>query len=515
MKKILSIIIILALMMSLSTFIAASATTLIAPTRVVTFTSSGPSNAPSAWTYNDAPITRQQYDAEINRIYQGATERLISFDVSRRSGTTENGMTRAAAISRLQGEQAPWGAEYLAALNRSFGNNMTDFTWAGNSVSLRDITGNGTPDLIFAAGDSLISFFVYSFDGTRANRIIYIEHLEAHVSNNNHDVYFTRDGTLIVRGGNGGDDGHGMFSRDTFHIFGNLAPSTPPSPTPSSPISVYFDGTRLSFDVPPQMIDGRVLVPLRTIFEALGADVNWNEATRTITATRDDTTVVLTIGNTTATVNGQSITLDVPPQVIDGRTLVPLRFVAESFGVTVDWNGETRTVTISSLPTGATPSVPPQTPPPQTTGLAINPEPFDIMGMTFNQIVSRQGSVVSEDWFMGSYVYRHENGLGYYAYFYSQPGESSRPIESESDRANSRLFVIHMRAQNLFLNSFETLNRNDFQEAFGVTVSEIWRNEMDDTYGFSFTYRNVIVAVPCERDGTVRSNSAVGLQQAP
>ena len=87
---------------------------------------------------------------------------------------------------------------------------------------------------------------------------------------------------------------------------------------------------------------------MRAIFEALGASVDWNGAAQTVTATNGDTVVRLTIGSATATVNGVSVTIDQPGVVVNGRTLVPLRFVAESFGVSVNWNGATRTVTITS-----------------------------------------------------------------------------------------------------------------------------------------------------------------------
>jgi len=128
-------------------------------------------------------------------------------------------------------------------------------------------------------------------------------------------------------------------------------PTTPPpapTPTATSGISVLLNGSELSFDVPPQTVDGRTLVPLRAIFEALGAEVNWNDSTQTITGTKGDTTVVLPLGSTTPTVNGQTVTIDVPAMVQNGRTLVPLRFVAEALGVVVDWNPSTRTVTITS-----------------------------------------------------------------------------------------------------------------------------------------------------------------------
>ncbi len=113
-------------------------------------------------------------------------------------------------------------------------------------------------------------------------------------------------------------------------------------------IKVILDGSELMFDVPPQIVEGRTLVPLRIIFEALGAEVDWNGETRTVTATKADTTVKMTVDDATVYVNETAVTLDVPPQIIDDRTLVPARAVAESFDADVAWNGEERIVTISS-----------------------------------------------------------------------------------------------------------------------------------------------------------------------
>ncbi|MCL2200526.1 MAG: stalk domain-containing protein [Oscillospiraceae bacterium] len=145
--------------------------------------------------------------------------------------------------------------------------------------------------------------------------------------------------------------GQGFPSNRVIPIYSFATDIRQPSTTESelvTDIYVVLDGTRIIFDVPPQVVDGRTLVPLRAIFEALGAEVNWNEATQTVTATKGDTTVVLPIGSTSPTVSGQTVTIDVPASVLNGRTLVPLRFVAESFGVSVDWNSDTRTITITS-----------------------------------------------------------------------------------------------------------------------------------------------------------------------
>lgn len=114
-------------------------------------------------------------------------------------------------------------------------------------------------------------------------------------------------------------------------------------------IQVLLDGKQLSLDVPPTIINGRTLVPLRVIFEAMGADIEWNNTTKTVTAQKDATSIMLSIGNTTATVNGQPILLDVAGVVVDGRTLVPARFIAESLGADVQWNSEQRSVVIRTI----------------------------------------------------------------------------------------------------------------------------------------------------------------------
>lgn len=114
---------------------------------------------------------------------------------------------------------------------------------------------------------------------------------------------------------------------------------------------VILDGRELSFDVPPAVENGRTLVPLRSIFEALGASVQWDATTQTVTATKGDVAIHLVIGGQ-AKRNGVPVALDVPAKVIDGRTMVPLRFVSEAMGADVVWNGDTQTITISGKAIG-------------------------------------------------------------------------------------------------------------------------------------------------------------------
>lgn len=116
----------------------------------------------------------------------------------------------------------------------------------------------------------------------------------------------------------------------------------------SNDIKVAIDGEYVEFDVQPQLINDRTMVPLRAIFEALGTDVDWINETQTVIATKDGVTVKASIGSTEMYIDDDVRTMDVAPMLIGGRTLVPVRFVAEAFDCDVDWDGENNTVNITS-----------------------------------------------------------------------------------------------------------------------------------------------------------------------
>ena len=118
--------------------------------------------------------------------------------------------------------------------------------------------------------------------------------------------------------------------------------------------TVYLNGEKMTFDAEPFIQDDRTFVPLRAIFEAVGASVIWDQDTLTVLATKaqegdkDDSSVVVQINNPTAFVNSEAVELDAPARVINDRTFVPLRFVVESLGEKVDWNQEELRVDITT-----------------------------------------------------------------------------------------------------------------------------------------------------------------------
>lgn len=116
-------------------------------------------------------------------------------------------------------------------------------------------------------------------------------------------------------------------------------------------ITVSVFGKNIDFVDAKPYIDAqssRTLVPMRIIFEALNAVVDWQPETRTVVATTENRIVTLVIDSDEATVNGEKITLDQNAVIKDDRTMVPLRFVAESLNLTVDWSAENRHITISA-----------------------------------------------------------------------------------------------------------------------------------------------------------------------
>lgn len=111
-------------------------------------------------------------------------------------------------------------------------------------------------------------------------------------------------------------------------------------------VKIVFNGTELKLDIPAVVEDGTTLVPMRNVFEAFGVTPQWDGKTQSITAIKGDTTIWLQLNNKMSKVGDKQINLNVPPKIKNGYTLVPLRFISESLGITPDWDQETQTITI-------------------------------------------------------------------------------------------------------------------------------------------------------------------------
>lgn len=142
------------------------------------------------------------------------------------------------------------------------------------------------------------------------------------------------------------------------------------APAAMADVTVYVDGQQVQFDQQPYVDSDakRTLVPFRQIFEALGANVWYDETTNSAMGRKGSLTIQLPIGQTKAIVNGNSVDLDVAPQVVNGRTMVPLRFVSENLGCEVRPEGDLTNLTIhitSTVTPQPTPQLAPQPAPAQ------------------------------------------------------------------------------------------------------------------------------------------------------
>ena len=155
-------------------------------------------------------------------------------------------------------------------------------------------------------------------------------------------------------------------------LFTALTPTT----AYANSITVEIDGVQVDFDgQDPVNVAGRTLVPVRGVFEALGFNVSWNASAQQITLTGDNV-IILTIGSSNFTTDGQNHTLDVPAQIIGGRTMVPLRAVLESAGHSIGWDGARSAVLITANNRNVAPAPQPQAAQAVSPGLTAQEEEF-------------------------------------------------------------------------------------------------------------------------------------------
>lgn len=126
-----------------------------------------------------------------------------------------------------------------------------------------------------------------------------------------------------------------------------LGSSLPVYAAEDKPITVFVEGRKLSFDIDPIIENGVTLVQFRPIFTALGIDIQWDAESKTITGKKEDFQIQLTIGKSVALVNGVRRTLEAAPRLVEGNTVIPLRFVAEATAKRVSWDERTKTIRIT------------------------------------------------------------------------------------------------------------------------------------------------------------------------
>lgn len=112
-------------------------------------------------------------------------------------------------------------------------------------------------------------------------------------------------------------------------------------------VNVVLDGKKINFETSPAIVEGRTLLPIRSVVEAIGGDVQWDNGTKTVTINTCDVEISIVINSKNPIVNGEAKNLDVAAQIIGGRTMVPLRFVGEALGAEVGFDANTKTVTIN------------------------------------------------------------------------------------------------------------------------------------------------------------------------
>ena len=148
----------------------------------------------------------------------------------------------------------------------------------------------------------------------------------------------------------------------------------------------------------PVIINDRTLLPVRTVVEAMGGTVEWNADTQTVTLTRNSDTINLIIGSKTAYLNDNSEVIDTAPIILNDRTMLPIRFIAENFGFTVDWDNENQTVTIkekkadNSQPTASAPNPTTEPQQPETITSVENTVNVTINGKIFTASLSDNSS---------------------------------------------------------------------------------------------------------------------------
>ncbi len=264
-------------------------------------------------------------------------------------------------VSVKDGGSYLWGAELdLRNYNSAYFQWVTDKVFLLSWLELHEwVTGNGLP--IEAPWYTIVKdrlphkqYWLRTPSGVYASAVFTVFNNGIDSITNAYRPLGIRPALYVKPGltvsGSGTNDNPYIIdtSTDPSGISGPGAPAQPAPPTAGSDdVHIYIDGQKQSFADQPVIVQGRTLLPMRDLFQALGAVVGWDGVTSTAIGTRDGIEVRIPIGSTTPTVNGKATTIQVPAQLINNRTYIPLRFVGEALGDDVKWDGESRSVIIT------------------------------------------------------------------------------------------------------------------------------------------------------------------------
>ncbi len=241
-------------------------------------------------------------------------------------------------------------------------------------------------------------------------------------------------------------------------------------------ISVLLNAANLDFDQPPIVVNGRTLVPVRAVVEAMNGQVEWNDITQTVTLSYGSNKILLTIDSTTAYLNGNSVSLDVAPQIINGRTLLPIRFVAESFGYVVNWLEETKTVDIHNDTT-------------------INYELLNCIGMSKSNICEKYGPINNSEYYLGGKYYIHGN-MKTQMFYENEDDVYNYEIHDDAPE-NAECLTIYANLGELIKSSGKTaFSINDLQNIFGdYQFTDDLNNDFYPLCYYRFTFGDYVINI--------------------
>ncbi len=176
---------------------------------------------------------------------------------------------------------------------------------------------------------------------TKSGEVVYLDNMDA-INNAtilgivDGNIYYMTDNKINVKS-------YEIFNAQQLADFDKAAENA----KTKDEVSVYLNGNKLDFTQPPVIVNGTTLVPMKAIFEAMGATITWDANTKTVYANCNGKTLEMTVGKDYAILDGEVLSILTPAQIVNGYTMVPVRIIAQSFGVEPGWDEATRSVTIN------------------------------------------------------------------------------------------------------------------------------------------------------------------------